>query len=185
MISKTTKIGFDLDGVFINRPPLVPKTVIEWIYMRKSNGLSYRFPGKIEQKIRIISHLPYFRPPIKHNLRSLLDLSSQRFEILLISSRFSFLRERTNKWDGKNNLFKYFRKIYFNEKDEQPYLFKDKIIKKEKINIFIDDDLDLLFYLANKNAAVDFYWLSKARTKKTFPKNITQIKTLDDFLKYV
>lgn len=177
------KIAFDLDGVFINHPPLVPKSVIERLYKRKGNGLSYRFPGKLEQKIRILSHMPILRPPIRNNLNSLRKANMNN--LFLVSSRFFFLKERTFEWNKKNNIFSCFKKVYFNDEDKQPHLFKDEVIKNERIEKFIDDDLDLLLYLSGKNPTVEFYWVGPSETETLTP-NITEIRDLKEFFdKYV
>ncbi|OGH17352.1 MAG: hypothetical protein A3C30_04080 [Candidatus Levybacteria bacterium RIFCSPHIGHO2_02_FULL_40_18] len=196
-----TKIGFDLDGVFISGPPFIPKFLIEWLYKQRRNSLLYRFPGKLEQKIRVLSHIPIFRPAIKNNL--LFFKKTRLSNMYLISSRFSFLKQRTADWDKKNNLFGYFKKCYFNEKDEQPHKFKDSIIKKEKIKKYIDDDLDLLLFLSKENPNIEFYWVgpstgsgevrgkpaasgTRQRWTRNLPNNIKQIKDLAEFFtKYV
>lgn len=179
----TQRIGIDFDKVFVNYPPFIPGFIIEYLYKRRNHGLSYRIPGKIEQKIRIFSHLPIFRHPIKNNIESLRKIFDKGdSKIFLVSSRFSFLRDRTNLWDKRNNMFKYFEKTYFNFADEQPHIFKDKIIKKERIEKFIDDDLDLLNYLSGKNPLVKFYWISNKNTHKKLAENIFHIKNLEEFL---
>lgn len=184
---KKLRIGFDLDRVFVNYPPLVPGTLIEYLYKKRNGKLSYRIPGRIERTIRNISHITALRPPIAANIEVLAKISKKkRFLLYLVSSRFSFLRERTDLWDKKHKISRFFEKIFFNSRDEQPHEFKDEIIRKEKIDKFIDDDLDLLIYLAEKNPDVDFYWLSQKRLAKNLPSNIALIHSLDDFLnKYV
>lgn len=177
------RIGFDLDGVFINKPPFIPKFIIEKLYKRRGNGIRYRYPGRFEQKIRILSHLPIFRPPMKKNLISVKNAHLDNS--YLISSRFSFLSERTKAWDRVNDLFRYFVKTYFNKDDEQPHKFKDRIIKKEKIKKYIDDDLDLLLFLSHGNPDVELYWLNDS-SHDNLPYNIKQIKSLAEFFdKYV
>src|SRR3989344_3265355 len=91
-------IGFDLDKIFINYPPFVPTKLIDRLYKHKSNGvLLYRIPSKPEQIIRILSHHPFLRPPIVKNLEFIKKLSSnKKNKHFLISSRFSFLKNRTN-----------------------------------------------------------------------------------------
>ena len=63
------KIGFDLDNIFINTPPIIPQRIIERLYRGKMNGeLKYRYPSKFEQKIREISHASFLRPVVKKNI---------------------------------------------------------------------------------------------------------------------
>lgn len=177
------RIGFDFDKVFVNYPPFIPGSLIEYLYKRRNHNLSYRFPGKLEQKIRILSHIPFFRPPIKENIESLKKIYEKNdSRIYLVSSRFSFLKDRTELWDRVNNIFRYFEEIYFNFADEQPHIFKNRIIKKARIEKFIDDDLDLLLYLSERNTKVKFYWINKKGIKKLLPKNIVRIKNLEEFL---
>lgn len=180
---KKVKIGFDFDRVFANYPQFIPAALVEYLYKKKDRKLTYRFPGKLEQQIRQLSHITFFRPAIRENILALKKIyETEKFMIYLISSRFSFLQKRTETWNKKHKISSFFEKMYFNFNDEQPHIFKDKILKQENIEKFIDDDLDLLLYLAPKNPKIDFYWLSKYHTTKTLPKNITQINTLNDFL---
>lgn len=176
------RLAFDFDGIFIDKPPFIPKEILEKLHKKKSHNLSYRFPGKIEQKIRVLSHAPFFRPPIKNNIESLKRIVAKgNSKIYLVSSRFSFLKSKTELWDSVNNIFKYFEKAYFNFEDEQPHIFKDKVIKKEKLEKFVDDDLDLLLYLSPRNPEVKFYWVNRKGIKRPLPENITHIKNLDEF----
>lgn len=185
-------IGFDLDNVFLSYPPLVPKEIIDFLYKRSfsfnkqdknSNTLSYRFPGKFEQKIRIFSHLPIFRHPIKENIETLANIYKKNYSLYLVSSRFSFLKIKTENILNRYQLSKYFTKTCFNFDDLQPHIFKDKIIKKLSIEKFIDDDLDLLTYLAPRNPKINFFWISKKGTRKMLAKNIVHIYDLKEFEK--
>ena len=183
------RIGFDFDKVFVSYPPFIPSSVIEFLYRHSfslgfgdKDNLSYRFPGKLEQKIRIFSHTPILRHPIRKNLSSLERISEKiPCDLYLVSSRYSFLKDRTTRWVSKNQISRYFKGLYFNYDNLQPHIFKDRIIKKLQIGEFIDDDLDLILYLANKNPGVDFFWVSSRRIKFPLPKNVTQIKNLREF----
>ena len=152
---KKQVIGFDFDKVFVDYPPLVPAKIIDFLYKKKNGKLSYRFPNSFEQKIRILSHYPIFRRPIKNNVKILGLLFDNKHELHLISSRFSFLEKRTKAWLEKNNFSKFFRDTHFNFEDHQPHLFKSGVIHKLRIEKFVDDDLDLLNFLAKKRKYFD------------------------------
>lgn len=182
-------IGFDFDKVFINYPPLVPYRLIDFLYKGKAvfkrssdakTNLHYRIPGNFEKQLRILSHYPIFRPPISSNIRVLKSISgSKKYKTYLVSSRFSFLRKRTNVILEKYKLKKYFDEIYFNYKDEQPHLFKEKTIKKLGIDTYVDDDYHLSIYLANKLPNLTIYWITnKENVNAALPKNVTPIKNL-------
>lgn len=186
----SNKIGFDLDGIFINLPPLVPPSFIDFLYKGKvlkkgkKKELSYRFPGVIEQKIRILSHQTSFRQPIKENINALKKISNDKNnQTFLVSSRFGFLKEITDKIIDRHNIRKQFKDVYFNYENKQPHIFKEELIKKLKIEKFIDDDLDLALYLADKLPKLKIYLIRNSKkVDEKLPKNVIPIKSLTEFI---
>lgn len=178
-------IGFDLDRIFIDTPPFIPDWIIDRIYKKKDNGvLLYRIPGTIEQKIRQISHLSYFRPAMRENIQLLMKLAaSKNNTIFLISGRFGFLQHQTEKIMKRHGLAHLFKQSYFNTHNEQPHIFKSRIIKEKNIDTFIDDDLSLLKYLAKKNISTHFYWLND-KIQTMIEKNLSGITELQQILPY-
>jgi hypothetical protein len=178
------RIGFDLDKVFINYPPLVPYFIIDRLSKKPTQDLSYRFPGNWEKKVRIWSHTVSLRPPIEKNIEVLEELSrNKKLDLYLISGRYSFLKKRTQEWFKKYNLDKNFKRMYFDYENEQPHIWKNKILRQLQIEKYIDDDLELLLYLAEQNPTIQFYWLTQA---SFFPKalllpNVTPIRNLAQF----
>lgn len=180
------KIAFDFDKVFVDYPPFIPTNVIDYLYKKKNGHLSYRYPGFFEKQVRIFSHQPLFRAPMKKNIKALEKISGDKnVKLFVISSRFSFLKNRTRQWDEKNNISKYFKKMYFNFNDEQPHLFKERVLKEEEIDKFVDDDLDLLFFLAGRNPKIKFFWINKGLPYKKLLPNIVRVKDLDEFSKFL
>lgn len=178
-------IAFDLDGIFIGSPPFVPKRLIEWLYRGPQNHkLKYRYPTtKIEQQIRKLSHLAIFRPKILKNTGFLKNFSKSNNQIFLVSSRYRFLEDLTMKLLEEYGIKNKFTKIYLNTKNEQPHLFKEKMIRKLRINIFIDDDLKLLMYLKSRcpNTKLFFYDLNP----KQISSGINGIDELSEIKKYI
>jgi hypothetical protein len=154
------KIGFDLDRVFINYPPFMPGFIIDYLY--KNHGtkkLSYRIPSSpVEIFIRRASHWWIFRPPIQQNIDYLHSLAKTgKHELYLISSRYGFLRPQTEFILNKYGLIKPFKQIYLNLKNEQAHEFKKRIIDKLGIDLFIDDDSDLINFLASSNSQIKLF----------------------------
>jgi hypothetical protein len=80
-------IGFDLDKIFINTPPLVPPEIIDLFNNDEtSHELRYKIPSKKEQIIRIFSHHSLFRFPIIQNL-NFLKKSFSTYKNLLIFNK--------------------------------------------------------------------------------------------------
>jgi len=174
-------IGFDLDKVFIDTPSFVPDRLIDRLYKKSGNGnLLYRIPGPVEQAFRKLTHFPFMRPPIKKNLLFLKNFPKKNNKLYLISSRYKFLRPETAKIIKKYNFIKLFDELFFNFKDKQPHIFKDEVIKKLKLDLYIDDDLALLKYVAKNNPRTKFFWLNNNFQTIELPKNITSINNLSE-----
>lgn len=173
-------IGFDLDKIFINFPPLIPTKIIDWLYKGKPNGtLKYRMPSRAEQIIRIFSHYPLFRPPITKNMNYVKNLALTNTNKYLISSRFGFLEKRTSDIIKRYKLDKIFNEMYFNYSNNQPHEFKSEIIKKLNLDMYVDDDLQLLEYLSSKNSTTKFFWLNN-KASKTLRRNLFGIKNISE-----
>ncbi len=176
-------IGFDLDGIFINSPPFIPHRVIERLY-RKENAkeLTYRFPNQLEQQFRRLTHVSFLRPLINENAEFLKKLAKKNtHKRYIISGRFGFLEDITQSLLKKHQLNMLFHKIDFNFKNKQPHIFKDEIIKKNNIHLFVDDDLPLLHYLADHNPKTTFLWFNKKKSGK-LKKNMYAITHLSDLV---
>jgi len=178
-------IGFDLDKIFIDYPPFVPDKLIDRLYKQKSDGvLLYRIPSKPEQILRIISHHPIFRPPLTENIKFVKELASKQEnnnKYYLISGRFGFLKTETQIILQKYNLDKIFDEMYFNFNNKQPHFFKNEIIRKLKIQLYVDDDLPLLRFLVTKHPRAKFFWLNK-KYKESLAKNLFAIRHLSEML---
>ena len=174
-------IGFDLDKIFIDYPFFVPDFIIDKLYKKKAKGkLIYRIPGKPEQMLRLLIHQPIFRQPIKENLEFIKKLTAENtHNHYLISGRFGFLKNRTDKLVKKYGFDKLFKELYFNFENVQTHLFKNSVIQKLKINRYVDDDLPLLTFLAKENPKTKFFWLNK-KLRSRVSKNLFAITHLSE-----
>lgn len=172
-------IGFDLDKIFINFPSLIPSKIIDLLYKEKANHeLRYRTPSKIEQIIRAFSHHPLFRLPITENINYIKNITLKRKnKHYLISSRFDFLKKRTDDLIKHYHFDEIFNTMYFNYSNKQPHQFKNEIMKKLNLDMYVDDDLQLLEYLIDKNPKTKFFWLNK-KISRPLKRNLFAIKHL-------
>lgn len=177
-------IALDLDGVIIGRPPCISKSVIEYLYRDHSKkNLSYRFPSFLEQQIRKLSHLPFVRSPMTENLELVKDLDLNKNQLLVISGRFGFLKDLTYRWLDKYQIREKFKQVYLNTDNLQPHLFKEKMLSKIKVDLFVDDDFETLTYLASRFPRIQFYYYSEGNHHETNLKNVTKITDLGKILK--
>jgi len=185
-VTKTRKfkIALDLDGVIIDKPPLIPKKLIEWLFKGgRKDGLFYRFPAsKFEQAIRKISHFYLFRPPIRESFAFIKEISASKdFDLFIVSGRYSFLKKETENWLKIKNINSFFKKIYLNLNNKQPHLFKEEVLKKLKPDIFIDDDNLLADYLAQKLEGIKVYCCINGSEKCLKAEPISSIKEIPLF----
>lgn len=150
---KSIRIGFDLDGVIIGKPPLVPRKVLEWfVREHDSKNPRFRYPKFfLERRLRWFTHYHRFRPPIVKNLEFVKKISKDKnYELFVISGRYSFLKERTEQWFKVHKLDGVFKEIHLNLRNEQPHVFKEKLLKKLKPDYFFEDDELIVNYLKKK-----------------------------------
>ena len=168
-MEKKIRIAFDLDGIIIDKPPFISKKLLERLFRGSGRkGLHYRFPKTIlEQEIRKFSHFYLFRPPIWKNIEFIKELAKdKRYELYIVSARYSFIKNETWRWLEKRKINNIFKDVYLNTKDEQPHLFKERILKDLKPDIFIDDDNLMADYLAEKINDSKIYCLSVGSSSK-------------------
>jgi FMN phosphatase YigB (HAD superfamily) len=168
--ARKIKIAFDLDGVIIDKPPLIPRKLIEWLFRGSwESGLCYRFPtSKLEQRIRKLSHFYLLRPPIKKNVSFIKKIASYtNYELYVLSGRYSFLKGETEVWLQKRGLKRLFKQVIINLKNEQPHVFKERIIRKLKPDFLVDDDPPLTKYLNKKVKNISIF---------CFPDEVKELK---------
>lgn len=175
------KIGFDLDKVLIDYPPFIPDTLIDKLYRKKANGtLEYRIPSTPERWLRKLSHLPPLRRPIAKNLLFLKELARKNNRLYLISSRFQFLEPETTRLLKKHGLDRLFSGMYFNYHNKQPHEFKEQVLKKLRLDMYVDDDFYLLNYVAKKQSSAKLFWLTDRPNAKSPNPKIHAIHTLSE-----
>lgn len=178
------KIGFDLDKVLIDYPPFLPDRVIDRFYKKKANGiLEYRIPNKPDQMLRSFLHLPMFRKPIQENVDFLKTIANKNNQLYIISSRYGFLRKRTEDLMNRHGFDKIFDHMYFNYENKQPHVFKNNVLKRLNLDIYVDDDLHLLNYVAKHNPKTKFFWLYHTPSEHLLEKNVYPITALSDIIK--
>ncbi|MFH1560958.1 MAG: hypothetical protein ABID04_00020 [Patescibacteria group bacterium] len=163
------KIAFDLDGVLVGKPFFVPKALLELLVRSPKQGAKkYRFPkSKIEILIRKLSHHWFFRPPLKNNLKVTKRLcQNPKIEAHIISGRYSFLINRTRSWAKKHQLDSLFKSININLDNQQPHLFKEKMLGQLAIDYFFDDDPITVDYLKKSQLKTKIYLVKKDDDQK-------------------
>ncbi len=163
MKKQKIKIGFDLDGVILFNPSRIFRSVIsrsKKAHLIPRKELEFYHPNsKIEQLIWLLVHKSSFK--LADGFAELERLvKKNNLEIYVISARFSCLQSDTRRWVKTINHQNIFKALYFNDHDEQPHLFKKRMIEKLGLDYFVEDNWDVAHYLASSQKKVQIWWLS-------------------------
>ncbi|MDD3679396.1 MAG: hypothetical protein PHX72_00860 [Candidatus Shapirobacteria bacterium] len=185
-MAKIIKIGFDLDGVlarhYLDR---------FWFRMRKkkekkiiaTDGLNYFYPKSRLEKA-VLTTINRLRKISSSDKKKIKGWSCrQGVEIYLVTGRFGFLRTPTLKWLEKNSLVDCFSKVFINQKNQDPVQFKSLMINNQGLDIFIDDDLEVLEKLSSSTKAKLFWLVPNWRQiKENGHKNIVAVNSIKEAL---
>ena len=164
-MKKQLRVGFDLDGVLLYNPARIVRPIVAAVknIIFKKKKVSFYFPkSKLEKFIWLGFHKSslFIAPGFKEILKL---IKGKKIKACIVSSRYSFLKEDFEKWLKKLNVHHLFSGIYFNQKDKQPHIFKEELIKKLKLDIFIEDNWDIVNYLNVKcqmlNVKTKILWI--------------------------
>ncbi|MBI4990536.1 hypothetical protein HZB96_00400 [Candidatus Gottesmanbacteria bacterium] len=159
MSKKVLKVGLDFDGVVAYNPFRIVRAPITFL---KRNILGIRklqfwYPRRYWQQIfwQILHESSIFPAKGVDLLEKL--VKEKNVEAHLVTARYSFLDDHLYNWLDKYGLRKLFKTVNLNKKDEQPHVFKEKIIKKHNLDVFIEDNLDIVAYLHGKGKTKIFW----------------------------
>lgn len=155
------RIGIDFDGVIAYNPFRVIRS--PWAYFKRNvlgiRKLTFFYPQNRHQQIfwRIL-HNSSILPSRGIDLLEEL-VNTGQIELHLVTGRYHFLDEHLHHWLKKHRLTKLFNTININSHDNQPHLFKEKMINKYEFDIFIEDNWDIVEYLYQKQKKTKMYWI--------------------------
>ena len=189
MANRLLSIGFDLDGVLLYNPARIVRPIISFIknIFIKKKGLSFYSPHTFWEKQlwRLFHKSSIFIAPGLDDIKKL--IRTKKIKAYIITARYSYLKNDLKKWLKKMKINQSFSGIYYNQKDEQPHLFKEKMIRKLKLDLYIEDNWDIVKYLESKvkSQKLKVFWIfnlldRNINYKYKFPslKNVIKYLTL-------
>lgn len=182
MKKQILKVGFDLDGVLLYNPARIARPIISLIkrfFIKKKNLRFYApktFFGK--QLWRFFHKSSIFIAPGLEDVKKLIQ--TKKIKAYIITARYSYLKNDLEIWLKKMKINQYFSGIYYNQKDEQPHIFKERMIKKLGIDIFVEDNLDIVEYL---NPEFKVLWIYNIFDRNYIYKN--KFSSLKKVIKYL
>lgn len=163
MKKQILKVGFDLDGVLLYNPARIARPIIVFfkkIFLKKEVDKFHYPQTKIQKLIWLMLHKVVFGPALGYDeLKKL--IKSKKIKAYIITGRNESLKDDYNRWMKKLDAKKYFSGCFFNDKNEQPYLFKERMINKLKLDLYVEDNLDITSYLKSriKDQESKIFWI--------------------------
>ena len=167
MQKEKIKVAFDMDGVLLYNPSRIFRTLISKskkanLFPRKE--LEFYHPqNKFEKWFWLFLHKSSFK--IANGFKKLEKMvKAGDLEIYIVSGRFSCLQNDSKKWLKKLNKKNMFKGIYFNDCDQDPHVFKEKMLKELQVDYFVEDNWDVVNYLHHKlelkNQKPEIWWVT-------------------------
>lgn len=168
---KTIRIGVDFDGVLAYNPARVARALVAW-FKEKILGIKqigFFVPKTGWQKfIWSLAHETSVFPAKGAGLLKKMAKNST-YEFHLITARYSFLDGQLNNWLARWGFKGIFKTVNLNQQDQQPHLYKQAVIRRLKLDYYIEDNWDITDYLA-KNSKTKILWIYNILDKnKKYP----------------
>lgn len=149
------QVGFDMDGVLLYNPARIVRPIIssvKRIFFHKKK-LKFYYPKTNVEKLfwRLFHKSSIYNAPGLHEITRLVN--EGKIEAYLITARYNYLGSSVESWVKKNKLEKTFKGVFYNSKDEQPHEFKERMIKKLKLDIYVEDNFDIVEHISKKTNA--------------------------------
>lgn len=85
-------------------------------------------------------------------------VADEVIEAHLVTARFSFMHEYLIRWLVRRGMRQVFASVTLNKKNEQPHRFKERVIAAKRFDYFIEDNLDIVQFLAGRTRT-NIFWI--------------------------
>ncbi len=160
-MKKKIIVGLDFDGVVAYNPVRLARYPISLIKQRilGVQNVSFFVPQTtLTRTLWALAHETSVFPARGASyLRELTENGT--IEAHLVTARFGFLEENLRHFLRRWNLEHVFTTITLNTREEQPHLFKERIINDRQFDHFIEDNWDIVTHLTASRARTDIHWI--------------------------
>lgn len=160
---RTPKVGFDLDGVILYNPTRVARPIISTIkkvFFPRKKSTFYVPQSNISRGIWNVFHASslFIESGYEHAKKL---LKNGDIEGYIVTARYGFLQDDFDKWKVRLEADEHFAASYSNQKDEQPHVYKQRMIEKLDLDYFIEDNWDIVRALSTnpKNKRRKIIWI--------------------------
>lgn len=164
-MKKVFKVGFDLDGVILYNPirtlrPFAKKILkpLKAGILHQNKEAFYLPKTTLERFLWRVVHMSSFR--INNGYEDIKRLAHEKnIEMYIITGRYGFLKKDYKKWLKEIEADEVFKGCYINEDNIQPNDFKEKMIKKLRLDVYVEDNWDIIEKL-NHHTGAEIVWIT-------------------------
>ncbi|MFW5703478.1 MAG: hypothetical protein ACOCXQ_01465 [Patescibacteria group bacterium] len=186
-MSKRLRVGFDLDGVILYNPARIIRPLVALFKKKFLKKRQYKFyvpQSKPEQLLWDIFHKSSLF--VAEGFTEIEHLAKQKkIDPYIITARYDFLKKDFDLWIKKMRADTYCVDCIHNKENNQPHLYKEEMIRKLDLDVFVEDNLDIVLHLKKKFPDKTIIWIYNILDRNkpyepkfpTLNKAITYIKT--------
>ncbi len=142
-------VGFDFDGVVIYNPLHIARAPIAWFkskFLRLNKTSFYKPKNKFQLFIWKLLFL--ISIPATDGLKEIQKLKDEgKIYPILLTGRFDLSQKKLREILKNIGFPTLFSEIITNDKNEQPHIFKERLIQEKKMQVYIEDNIDIVLYL--------------------------------------
>lgn len=155
------RVGFDLDGVLLYNPARLMRPLIKsYKALKRTKKVTFVVPSTpLQIFIWKLLHLSSIFPAQGYGLIKRL-VEEGHIEAYIVTARFASLHENTVRWFAYLNRDGVFTRCIENKDSLQPHLYKEQQIQELGLDVFIDDNWDIVHHLStSKNVSAEVLWV--------------------------
>jgi hypothetical protein len=155
MKSKIIKVGIDFDGVLVYNPLRIFRLPVYFLkehFIPRQKTEFYIPKTPLSRFIFWVPHQMSIVPAVGTTLLRE-AIQNGDIEAHLVSARYGYLHHGLEHWLKWQKLNRLFTTVNANAYDEQPYLYKERMIRELNLDYFIEDNLNIVQYLEPKSRA--------------------------------
>ena len=154
------RIGFDFDGVVAYNPLRIVRGPITYVKRRILKKKKTEFYIPTSWFMKFIFWLPhqwsFFPGRGIYTVKQLVN--EGKVEACIVSGRYGYLDGQIPQWLKRRGLETTFPAVYANKNNEQPHVYKERMIKTLQLDYFIEDNFDIVSYLHTRTKT-KIYWI--------------------------
>lgn len=167
-MARSLKVGFDLDGVILYNPARIIRPLMasfKKLVLKKKKLRFYVPKTNWEKQLWHLFHKSsLFLAPGFHRIEEM--VKAKKIEAYIITARYNFLKDDFHTWVQKMGAHTYCVAYHHNESDNQPHLYKEEMVRRYDLDVFVEDNLDIVLHLKKTFPEKEIIWIYNMLDKK-------------------